>query len=182
MKFCTDCGNKLEDDAKFCTECGNKMPGALPETARAGRDEIIPVVTFELSGKIERAKPKSRKGPVIAVVFVIIVLLAAAAVVAGNLYFDLDFFPFNLFPAKTMTAAELLDLGEKYLLDLNYEQAIVHFEKLIEIEPMNPRGYTGAAEAYAALGRVDEAVAVLKRGLEILPDNKRIKTILDTLQ
>jgi hypothetical protein len=32
---------------------------------------------------------------------------------------------------KPLSAAELLDLGEKYLLEMNYEQAIVQFTKLI---------------------------------------------------
>ena len=51
---------------------------------------------------------------------------------------------------SSLTAADYLDLGEKYLLEMNYEQALVQFLKAIEIEPMNPRGYTGAAEASLA--------------------------------
>ena len=69
-------------------------------------------------------------------------------------------------PVQPLTAAELLDLGEKYLLELNYEQALVQFLAVIEIEPMNPRGYTGAAEAYLGLGREEEAVAILRQGYE----------------
>lgn len=36
---------------------------------------------------------------------------------------------------KTMSATEILNLGEKYLLELDYEQAVVLFTKLIEVEP-----------------------------------------------
>jgi tetratricopeptide (TPR) repeat protein len=75
---------------------------------------------------------------------------------------------------KPLTAAELLDLGEKYLLELNYEQAKVYFTRLIEVEPMNARGYTGAAEAYVGLGEPEKAVAVLKQGLVVLPANVEI--------
>ena len=71
---------------------------------------------------------------------------------------------------KPLTAAELLDLGEKYLLELNYEQALVYFERLIEIDPMNPRGYTGAAEAHMGMGREGDAIAVLEQGLEMTGD------------
>ncbi len=39
--------------------------------------------------------------------------------------------------------AELLSLGEKYLSELDYEQALVQFLKVIEIEPMNERAYLG---------------------------------------
>jgi tetratricopeptide (TPR) repeat protein len=80
-----------------------------------------------------------------------------------------------------LTAAELLDLGEKFLLELDYEQAIVYFTKLIEIEPKNARAYIGAAEAYVALGRTDEAIAILEEGLVQLPGNAEITALLDSL-
>ncbi|MDR1210335.1 MAG: tetratricopeptide repeat protein [Clostridiales bacterium] len=81
-------------------------------------------------------------------------------------------------PARELTAAELLDLGEKYLLELNYEQAIVQFTKLIEIEPKNPRGYTGLAEAHIGLGDTGKAIEALRQGLEQLPDNAEIAAML----
>jgi tetratricopeptide (TPR) repeat protein len=83
---------------------------------------------------------------------------------------------------QSLTIAELLDLGEKYLLELDYEQAIVQFTKLIEIEPKNARAYTGAAEAYTALGRADEAIAILEQGLVQLPDNEEILSMLEALR
>jgi hypothetical protein len=84
-------------------------------------------------------------------------------------------------PAQPLTASELLDLGEKYLLELDYEQAIVHFTKLIEIEPKNPRGYTGLAEAYGALGDKENTITALRQGQEILPDNTEISALLERL-
>lgn len=66
---------------------------------------------------------------------------------------------------------ELLELGEQYLLDLDYEQALVQFLKVIEIEPRNVQAYLGAAHAYAGLGRVDEAIAILEQGLSETDDD-----------
>jgi hypothetical protein len=54
----------------------------------------------------------------------------------------------------------------------------VQFLKVIEIEPMNPRGYTGAAEAYLALGYADKSKGVLEKGLAVLPNNDEIITAL----
>jgi len=82
---------------------------------------------------------------------------------------------------RPLTVAELLDLGEKYLRDLEYEQALVQFEKVIEIEPMNPRGYTGAAEAFIGLGEMDKAIEVLEKGFTLLPDNESIRLMLDEI-
>ena len=81
---------------------------------------------------------------------------------------------------RPLSAAELLNLGERYLLELNFEQALVQFSRLIEIEPMNPRGYTGAAEAYIGLGRADDAVAVLRLGYERTGDSS-IQQMLDAI-
>ena len=84
-------------------------------------------------------------------------------------------------PERPLSAVELLDLGERYLLELNFEQALVHFTVLIEIEPMNPRGYTGAAEAHLGLGQPDEAIAILQLGLG-RTEADTIRNMLDELQ
>jgi hypothetical protein len=80
-----------------------------------------------------------------------------------------------------LAAAELLDLGEKYLLELNYEQALVQFLKVIEIEPMNPRGYTGAAEAYVGLGQPDNAAEILRQGLTTV-EHEDARTMTEMLE
>jgi hypothetical protein len=84
-------------------------------------------------------------------------------------------------PTHPLSASEFLDLGEKYLLELNYEQALVQFLKVIEIEPMNARAYIGAAEAYIGLGDTDSAIAILMMGLDALPGDAEIQAMLDEL-
>ena len=79
------------------------------------------------------------------------------------------------------TPAELLELGEKYLLDLNYEQALMQFLKVIEIEPMNARAYLAAAEAYINIGDMEKAIAVLRDGLEATGNNTEIAALLNEL-
>ena len=82
---------------------------------------------------------------------------------------------------RSLTTGELLDLGEKYLLELNYEQALVQFNKVIEIEPRNVRAYIGAAEVYMSMSDVEKAISVLTQGLEQLPENGDIKNMLDSI-
>ena len=83
---------------------------------------------------------------------------------------------------KPLIVAELLDFGEKYLLEIDYEQAIVQFTKVIEIEPMNVRGYTGMAEAYLALDQTDMAKSVLEQGLDMLGENESIVNMLEGIR
>lgn len=85
-------------------------------------------------------------------------------------------------PEQPLSAAELLDLGEKYLLELDYEQALVQFLKVIEVDPMNPRGYSGAAEAYVGLGETEKAIAVLQDGLIAIPENTELQIMLQEFQ
>jgi len=98
------------------------------------------------------------------------VLLIAAAVIFAVSY-----------NRNAESPASLLRLGERYLLDLDYEQALVQFLRVIEIDPMNPRGYTGAAEAYIGLGQRDDAIDVLELGLERTGD-RSIERMLDRVQ
>lgn len=77
---------------------------------------------------------------------------------------------------------KLLSLGEKYLTELKYEEALVQFLKVIEIEPMNERAYLAAAEAYIGLGQTDKAIEVLEKGLLALPDSVEIKAKMEELQ
>lgn len=81
---------------------------------------------------------------------------------------------------QELTVEELISLGEKYLLDSNYEQALVQFNKVIEIEPMNPHGYIGAAEAYVGLEQIDKAIAILQKGFEQTQDDE-VRNMLHAL-
>jgi tetratricopeptide (TPR) repeat protein len=70
-----------------------------------------------------------------------------------------------------MSASELLSLGEKYLLEMNYEQAVIYFEQLINLEPRNPSGYTGLATAYVGLEKADKAIDTLETGVKKIPND-----------
>ena len=66
---------------------------------------------------------------------------------------------------RPLTSGQRLELGENYLLELDYEMALVQFLRVIEAEPDNPRGYTGAAEAYIGIEQPSNAAAILLHGL-----------------
>ncbi len=59
-----------------------------------------------------------------------------------------------------------LELGYKYLQEGNYEEAILAFEKAIEIEPKNYKGYLGLSETYVAMGDYDKAYEILEKGIK----------------
>lgn len=55
-----------------------------------------------------------------------------------------------------------LDLGHKFLIEQDYEQAIVSFKKALKIDPLNENAYLGMADAYVGMGDFEEAKAVLE--------------------
>ena len=61
--------------------------------------------------------------------------------------------------SKAATATDKIDLGQKYLTELNYTEAIASFTEAIKLDPNNIQAYMGRAEAYVALGEYDKALA-----------------------
>ena len=75
-----------------------------------------------------------------------------------------------------------LDLGQKYLEEQNYEQAVVAFNKVIEIDPMSVEAYLGLANAYVGLGDMDSAIAILEEGYEVTKDENINQMLKDLRQ
>ncbi len=69
----------------------------------------------------------------------------------------------------------------KYLAEMNYEQAIVEFDKILEIDPMNVEAYLGKAQAYYEMGDIDKAIEILEYALSLV-DDERIREKLNELK
>ena len=61
--------------------------------------------------------------------------------------------------SKAVNAADKIELGQKYLTELNYTEAVASFTEAIKLDPDNIQAYMGRAEAYMALGEYDKALA-----------------------
>ena len=81
-------------------------------------------------------------------------------------------------PSNRMNRA--LDLGARYLEEQNYEQALVEFDKVIAIDPMNVDAYLGKAEAYEGMGDTEQLLAVLQTGYEQTGDSQIKTELTDT--
>lgn len=76
--------------------------------------------------------------------------------------------------------AENLELGEQYLLEEDYEAAVVAFMKAIETDPKCVEAYLKVADAYVGLDDYDSAIDQLEAGYGITGD-ERLKTRRDEL-
>lgn len=150
---CRECGTKLAKGAKFCGICGTKVE-----------------VEFEESNSLIAAKRK-KKGAVIAVSASVVFLIL------GTLLIYLTVFG----GADKIRVARLLDLGDRYLSEMKYEQAIAVYEEVFEIDSKVENAYIGLAEAYIGLDDYESALKALDRGIRET-DSERLKEYRDEVQ
>lgn len=99
---------------------------------------------------ISSQSAKRTRGITIAVVVILAVMVVVIVVLA--------------LPRKSeaQKLEEALSLGEKYLSELEYEQAIASYRTAIEIDPKCTDAYIGLANTYIAMGKPEEALEVLE--------------------
>lgn len=71
----------------------------------------------------------------------------------------LEVFLFTACASGASRASEKIELGQKYLTELNYTEAVAAFTEVIKIDPSNIEAYAGRAEAYKGLKQYEEAKA-----------------------
>ena len=68
--------------------------------------------------------------------------------------------------SKATNAADKIELGQKYLTELNYTEAVAAFTEVIGLDPENIEAYMGRAEAYKGLKQYDDAKADYTTAIE----------------
>ena len=71
----------------------------------------------------------------------------------------LEVFLFTACASGASKENEKIELGQKYLTELNYTEAVAAFTEVIKIDPSNIEAYAGRAEAYKGLKQYEEAKA-----------------------
>lgn len=104
---------------------------------------------------------KKSNGGLIALLIVIIIFIAGVTVAACMLLMQ---------PKNTVTVSadsqfgEQLSLGEKYLSEENYDEAIIAFKKAIDIRPNEPEPYLKLADVYVEKNDYQNALSTLEDG------------------
>ena len=77
---------------------------------------------------------------------------------------------FTACSSKAAKAVEKVELGQKYLTELNYTEAVASFTEAIGLDPDNIPAYMGRAEAYVGLKQYDDAKADYTTAIEKTAD------------
>ena len=72
---------------------------------------------------------------------------------------------------EQLTTEMMMSLGQKYLNEMNYEQAKAMFAQAIELEPKNINAYFGIAQAYRGLNDNENALVNLDKGIELAKES-----------
>ena len=81
---------------------------------------------------------------------------------------------------RSDTAKALSNLCAGYILIGDYERALTHCDRSLEIEQTNWRAFNNRASAFLGQSRLDEAIADLGRGLELRPGSAMMRRSLES--
>ena len=124
-----------------------------------GNENAVPV-----ESKNDLPEKKSNNGIMIGIILALVIVLAVGI-------------GLGIYNSPENRISRQLDLGQKYLEEQNYEQAVVAFNEVLEIDPMCVEAYVGLAEAHVGLDDLESAISVLERGYELTKDESIHKKI-----
>ena len=110
-----------------------------------------------VSGEYEgnSSKKKNNKGIMIGIIIAVVIALAVAI-------------GLGIYNSPENRMSRQLDLGQKYLEEQNYEQAVVAFNEVIEIDDRCLEAYLGGMEAYAMLGDAENRKVLCEKALGVV--------------
>jgi tetratricopeptide (TPR) repeat protein len=80
-----------------------------------------------------------------------------------------------------MNKQDLLNKGFQYFAQMDYERAVVFFEKAIEIDDEFEAAYSALSESLNRMGRIDDAIPVVRKWIEINSEDPIAHTALSRL-
>ncbi len=84
--------------------------------------------------------------------------------------------------SKDQRVKRQLSVGEKYLEEMNYENAILAYNLVLEIDPMSEDAYLGLADAYIGLQDYAMAFETANLGLSKIGKSRDLTSILSIIE
>ena len=126
-KYCNQCGQELpEGTAVFCPHCGAKLPW-VNEPDKTGF--VQPTVSKASSQQPVPSKGPRREKQVLGILIGIAGVLLVACICTFFLFF---------LPKQKLTRQ--IALGNKYLEELRYDDAVLAFQEAVKISPQSVAG------------------------------------------
>jgi len=139
----------------YCNNCGAELREGVAFCEQCGK-----AINEENKPKNKLEIKKNRKPLIISIIAAVLLLtIGIVAVVNTGI----------LNPVQ-----HNLNLGYKYLEEGNYEEALIAFNKVLEIEPNNTKAIIGSADAYVGLEDYESAIELLNKHISNDNENKEL--------
>lgn len=76
----------------------------------------------------------------------------------------------------------LLEVGQSYLLNKEYEKAIIKFSEALKINPHDPEIYYYLGLAYEGAGKLPEAIRMYQRTMDLDKSHSNAEIRIDELK
>ena len=164
--FCRKCGKEIEEGEAFCPECGTetfyKASASVQNyTVDSSANNDVDTNAVDENNTVANTKSENKKPVMIvaAIVIAIVILGTVIMVVHSN--------------SPAVRVRKQLEIAQRYLEDLDYEQAIAAYEAAIAIDPKNEAALIGMGDAYIAwsksysdTGDYEKALEILQQGID----------------
>jgi tetratricopeptide (TPR) repeat protein len=159
--YCSECGNKIEDDSKFCGHCGHPVESDTEKETTIKRDKPIP--SSKLTDNQSIVQPSEKKNNLWKWIVGAIVLCVGVIIVFSFIMYRMNQ-PFYVHFDK---GTEYLELGQ-------YQNAIEEYDKAIRLKPNNAGTYYDRGMAYHHLGQYQSAIEDYSKAIELDPKNAEV--------
>lgn len=166
IKMCQNCGFVLAEKDVFCGGCGLRVRSisCAPDNSSSFTNEVKNIVSGKKIGfksDDEHWTPFSvakslclRNKLILIVALILVIAIAIIGVSLANVIYS-------------NSPSGILAAGMRYLNDLEYGQAVIEFDKVLQIDPKNVDAYVNMADALVAMGDIEGALEVLREGYEL---------------
>lgn len=175
MPKCSNCGAELGVGNRFCTSCGTAASENVELPKEGPEEKLIQQVLISDNndnsmqntvGNQNSTKGRNYRKPIIIAVVVLVIIAAVGVATNG---------------AAPLRAKYSIMLGNKYLKEGNYDEAILAFEKVIQIEEKNVEARLKLSDLYLKTGKNDKAKTLLKETLTLDKTNQNTYVLLGSI-
>lgn len=159
---CPVCGKENKEGANFCGQCGAPLKGTVIEETQELEE------TQERNGldePEEEEPPKKRGRGRKAAVIIAVLVLAVAAAGAGIWIWRGQ--------KQEKEYRDQVASGDRYLEEMDYENAEAAYQAAISIQPKDPEPYRALIDLYLQQGEPDKAVETARQAQEAVPEEDR---------
>ena len=144
-------------------ESREESSSTASEYAVAAEGEEAPPFQPPEDDQNQNPEKKKKKGKIITLICVLALVVLGAGI---GIFFALQGGGSSLTPLQ-----EALQLGEKYLNELDYENAVMAFTEATEIDPKSTEAYMGLAQSYTGIQDYEQAEASYRQLLALDSSN-----------